>query len=269
MALEASVKELQRLKLEEMKPAMAEAQEWIEAVTETKMEGSFEDWLRSGVILCQLANKIAPGVIRRVNKQKMPFMQMENISNFLRVIKAMGVPEESCFDTVDLFKGSDIGKVVQTVHAFGSHVQTNYKKYTGPQLGVKLASQNKREFTAEQLAHAKVATSKINQGSSNTMERSEISKQGITFGNASSGAGDTNEISKAIAGSATVMERSEVSRPGITFGHDSAGGSGAADAANLTSGSATIMERSEVMRSGITFGHDQSCPPSALQQPQQ
>mmetsp|Transcript_26274 Transcript_26274/g.84992 ORF Transcript_26274/g.84992 Transcript_26274/m.84992 type:complete len:227 (+) Transcript_26274:97-777(+) len=222
MALEASVKETMRLKLLEMKPAMDEAVQWIEAVTGESMSGlTFDEWLRSGVVLCSLVNAIKAGSVKKVNgRSKMPFVQMENISSFLRAAKALGVKESDCFDTVDLYNGQDIGKVIQTIHALGSHVQT-HGIYDGPRLGVKYASKNKREFTADQLAkEAGLATSKINMGSAGYMERSEVSKQGITFGNASVGAGATNEVSKTIAGSAGVMDRPEIKKPGITFGHD-------------------------------------------------
>lgn len=38
---------------------------------------------------------------------------MENISNFIRGCRAIGVPEYSLFETVDLFEGKDIGLVVK------------------------------------------------------------------------------------------------------------------------------------------------------------
>lgn len=239
-------------KLESMKPQMDEAVAWIEAVTGDKMEGTFDEWLRSGVVLCKLVNCIAPGSIKRVNKGSMPFMQMENISQFIRVAKNMGLND--CFDTVDLYKGQDIGNVVTSIHAFGSVVQ-KIKSYKGPQLGVKLADANKREFTEEQLREARSAQSKLTLGSSGHMERSTVTKQGITFGNDSVGTG-SNELTKTIIGSSNVMERSEVTKQGITFGND-AGGSGSGQATSkLTAGSANVMQRQESSRPGITFGHD-------------
>jgi len=170
-------------KLEEMATEVEEVRKWIEAVTELEMEGTFDEWLRSGVILCEVLNKIKPGVIRKINKGKMPFVQMENISNFLKVIKAMGVKESDCFDTVDLYRGADVAKVIQTIYAFGSHLQFAFPSYKGPQLGVKVARKNVRTFTETQLAASRNEPSKMNQGSSTTMQRSEVSKQGITFGN--------------------------------------------------------------------------------------
>lgn len=39
--------------------------------------------------------------------------QMENISNFLKACRAVGVAEHSLFETVDLYEGKDIGLVVR------------------------------------------------------------------------------------------------------------------------------------------------------------
>jgi len=242
---------------------MDEAVAWIEAVTGEKMEAgqTFDEWLRSGVVLCKLANKLAPNSVRKINKGSMPFMQMENISQFIRVAKHVGLKPSDCFDTVDLYNGRDIGKVVQTIHALGSHVQTHLTGYTGPQLGVKLAQKNVRDFTPAQLAASKAATSKISQGSRDTMDRNEVTRAGITFGHDhAGGSGATNATTKLTAGSAAVMERAAVQKTGITFGHDMAGSGGKTDASlvgtRATAGSAAVMERSEVRKAGITFGHD-------------
>jgi len=256
MALEASVREAMARKLAEMKPQMDEAVTWIEAVTGDKMEGTFDEWLRSGVVLCNLVNKIAPGSIKKVNKGSMPFMQMENISQFIRVAKNMGLEPSSCFDTVDLYKGNDIGKVVMSLHAFGSAVQANVKSFKGPHLGVKLAQANKRDFTEEQLREGRSATSKLTQGSAGHMERSEVTKQGITFGNTAAGGAGSSEVTKQISGSAGVMQRSEVTKQGITFGNTAAGGAGSSEVTRATAGSAGVMQRTGVVKTGITFGNE-------------
>ena len=175
---------------------------------------------------------------------------MENISQFIRVAKNMGLEPSSCFDTVDLYKGNDIGKVVKSIHAFGSAVQANVKSFKGPHLGVKLAQANKRDFTEEQLREGRSATSKLTQGSSAHMERSEVTKQGITFGNTAAGGAGSSEVTKQISGSAGVMQRSEVTKQGITFGNKAAGGAGSSEVTKQISGSAGVMQRSEVTKPG-------------------
>ena len=254
MALEASVKKQMAAKLEEMKPQMEAAEAWIEAVIGEPMEGTFDEWLRSGVVLCKLLNGVAPGSVKKIATSSMPFKQMENISLFIRGIKKLGVHDSDCFDTNDLYKGQDIGKVVQCVHSLGSVVQKRCKDYAGPQLGVKLADANKREFTEDQLKEARAATSKLSAGSSATMERSDVLKSGITMGNTYAGGAGSSEASKLASGSAATMERTGVVKAGITFGNDQSG-DGSNEMSKMTIGSAGQMERSEVLKTGITFGN--------------
>lgn len=95
--------------------AEKEAQDWIEAVTGERFNEDFGEELRNGRRLCLLINAIKPGAVRRVNDSRMPFKQMENISNFLKACRAVGVAEHSLFETVDLFEGKDLGLVVRCV----------------------------------------------------------------------------------------------------------------------------------------------------------
>lgn len=90
-----------------------EAQEWIEAVTGEPFADEFGEELRNGKRLCVLINAIKPGAVRKVNDSRMPFKQMENVSNFLKACRAVGVAEYSLFETVDLFEGKDLGLVVR------------------------------------------------------------------------------------------------------------------------------------------------------------
>lgn len=91
----------------------AQAQQWIESVTGEPFEGIFAEELRDGRRLCLLINEIRPGLVRKVNNSKMPFKQMENVSNFLKACRTVGVPEYSLFETVDLFELKDIGLVIK------------------------------------------------------------------------------------------------------------------------------------------------------------
>ena len=93
--------------------AEQEAQEWMEAVIGEPFAEDFGEELRNGRKLCLLINAIKPGAVRKVNESRMPFKQMENISNFLRACRAVGVAEHSLFETVDLFEGKDLGLVVR------------------------------------------------------------------------------------------------------------------------------------------------------------
>nr|ARQ80496.1 myophilin [Echinococcus multilocularis] len=130
-----------------------EALEWIEALTGLKLDRSklYEDILKDGTVLCKLMNSIKPGCIKKINENAtMPFKIMENISAFLEAMKVYGVPVADLFQTVDLFEKKDIAQVTRTLFALGRTCQT-HPEYSGPVLGPKLATENKREFTEQQL----------------------------------------------------------------------------------------------------------------------
>jgi hypothetical protein len=67
-------------------------------------DGDFMAALRSGIVLCNLANALQPGVVTKINKMSQPFMQMENISAFLIAAEKLGVQASDRFQTVDLFE---------------------------------------------------------------------------------------------------------------------------------------------------------------------
>eukprot|EP00622_Pseudochattonella_farcimen_P003606 FR738818.1.p1 GENE.FR738818.1~~FR738818.1.p1 ORF type:complete len:255 (+),score=28.36 FR738818.1:76-765(+) len=192
----------------------------------------------------------------------MAFKQMENISNFLKAVKGMGLGQSDAFDTIDLYEARDMTKVVMCLHAFGAIIAVDGGKYgyEGPMLktDVKFACKNQREYTPAQMAaqRAMAGSTAINSGSAGVMERSGVQRTGITFGNEQAGSGSA-ELTAQTAGSAGVMERSNVTQTGITFGNNQAG-AGSAELTAQTAGSAGVMERSGVQKTGITFGNDQA-----------
>ena len=44
----------------------------------------------AGVILCELCNVLEPGIIKRINRSKMPFPQRENIKAVIDATRKMG-----------------------------------------------------------------------------------------------------------------------------------------------------------------------------------
>jgi len=124
---------------------------WIEAVIGEKLPaGAYEDVLRDGVILCRLINKIAPGSVNKIQTSGGSFKLMENIQRFQVGLKKYGVPEEEIFQTADLYERRNIPQVTLCIYALARLTQ-KHPEYTGPRLGPKMAEENKREFTEEQL----------------------------------------------------------------------------------------------------------------------
>lgn len=148
-----------------------EVLEWIEAVLEEPLpKGEYEEVLQNGVVLCKLMNKIAPGSIAKFKQAGPAFLLMENIQTFLAAVKKYGVPDEEVFQTPDLFEARNISQVsnfsrfypyaekidlasLQVTLCLYALARTTQKheEYTGPRMGPKMATENKRNFTDEQI----------------------------------------------------------------------------------------------------------------------
>ena len=161
-----------------------EARAWIETITGLELGDDFGEGLRNGVILCELVNKIHPGVVKRIeSKSKLAFKLMENVSAFLKACRVIGVNEFDLFETVDLFELKDLGLVVRCLYSLGRAVQKNYPNFDGPTLGVKESVKNERQFTEEQLTEARNTPGLLSYGSMRTMERMDMSRSNdVTFG---------------------------------------------------------------------------------------
>jgi len=109
---------------------------WIETVTEVKStdEETLQSYLKSGERLCELMNKIKPGSVKKINRGKAPFVQRENIANFLFSCKLLGMTETDLFVTVNLYEGSNLITVVNTLMALGG-LSRSVKTFAGPHLG--------------------------------------------------------------------------------------------------------------------------------------
>ncbi|XP_050974416.1 LIM domain only protein 7 isoform X10 [Labeo rohita] len=83
--------------------AYSEAQRWIEAVTEKKFGSSnFRSSLENGLLLCDLINKIRPGVVKKLNRLSTPIAGLDNISLFLKACAKLGLKEAQLFHPGDL-----------------------------------------------------------------------------------------------------------------------------------------------------------------------
>ncbi|XP_020895637.1 myophilin [Exaiptasia diaphana] len=131
----------------------SKAREWIEAVLEENVfEGKegldqVHQVLRSGTVLCRVANKLGGNI--KIHDSKLAFKQMENIGNFLKFMEGYGCARCDLFQTVDLYEKQNMPSVIDGVHALGR--KANLKNPHLPQLGPKEAEANPRSFTDEQL----------------------------------------------------------------------------------------------------------------------
>jgi len=104
-------------------------------------------WLKDGIVICNLANALQPGSVRKINTSKMAFKQMENIGNFLTACDKLGIKKLDLFQTVDLYEGTNMPQVISGIYALGRKAQTMGKQGIGP----KESEKNERNFSEEQL----------------------------------------------------------------------------------------------------------------------
>ncbi|XP_077392160.1 LIM domain only protein 7 isoform X2 [Festucalex cinctus] len=129
--------------------AYVEAQRWIEAVTKKTFKGKdFRSALENGVLLCDLINKIKPGIIKRINRLPTPIAGLDNINVFLKGCLKLGLKEAQLFHPGDLQDLSSrvtvkdeetdrrLKNVLITLYWLGRRAQSEHS-YDGPYLNFK------------------------------------------------------------------------------------------------------------------------------------
>jgi len=130
-----------------------ECMSWVEDVLGTKLEPEamqikdqieFAGILKDGSVLCKLINAIEPGSVKKINTMNAPFKQRENIEMYLKGCVAYGLKEQDLFQVNDLYENKNLYMIVDNLYNLGG--MTQKKGWSGPVLGVKVASENKRNF---------------------------------------------------------------------------------------------------------------------------
>ncbi|OTF76782.1 calponin-like protein [Euroglyphus maynei] len=128
--------------------------EWINDIVEgvnidtsDGSEDNFHTVLKSGVVLCKLANTMKPGVVKKFQETTLPFKCMDNINSFLKALDELGVNREETFQTVDLWERVNLHSVQICLSSLARKANRFGLKGFGP----KEAEENKRNFTEEQL----------------------------------------------------------------------------------------------------------------------
>ncbi|XP_027211051.1 myophilin isoform X1 [Penaeus vannamei] len=136
-----------------------EACDWVEGVTKMPLEFptaegltdqlAFGHALKDGIALCTLLNCLQPGAVKRINTMKAPFKQRENLEMFLKGCESYGLKSQDLFQVNDLYENKNLYMVVDCLYALGGLAQK--RSYDGPVIGVKVAMENKRNFTEDKL----------------------------------------------------------------------------------------------------------------------
>lgn len=133
---------------------------WMNAILgespQEKGRKGFHQWLQDGLVLCRLMNSLKPGSVPKTHDPstvKLAAMkknkEMENISFFLKAAENYGVGKTDLFQTVDLYEDQNMAQVQSTLYKLSGASMKN--GYSGPQIGVKIASENKRNMDEEKL----------------------------------------------------------------------------------------------------------------------
>ncbi|KAK9881034.1 hypothetical protein WA026_014377 [Henosepilachna vigintioctopunctata] len=129
-----------------------EAQAWIETVIGERFPSGvpYEIALRDGIILCKLMNRLAPGIISKINTSGGDYKMMDNLSQFQKACVKYGVADVDLFQTTDLWDQKNIALVTTTIFAIG---RTAYKhpEWRGPWLGPRPSEENRRDFSEQTL----------------------------------------------------------------------------------------------------------------------
>merc|ERR1711915_228139 len=97
-----------------------------------------------------MGNKIEAGSVKKFKEKGPAFLLMENVQAFLAAAKKYGVPDEEVFQTPDLFEARNIPQVVLCLYSLGRTTQ-KHPEDKGPSIGPKMATENKGNFSEEQI----------------------------------------------------------------------------------------------------------------------
>ena len=93
--------------------------------------------LKDGIIICQLMNKVQPGLIGKIHgvggKKLLAAHEIENISKFLTACSKLGMNETNLFVTLDLHDGNNVNQVNNTIRNLAVFVEDK-KGFTGPRI---------------------------------------------------------------------------------------------------------------------------------------
>lgn len=124
----------------------------------------FNEYLKNGMVLCNLALKLEPGSIRKINDITKVTSNIfkasksnENIGNFLAWAERYGLHTSNSFQTADLYEGTNLAAVQRAIFGLGGVAM---KKGFSPAIGVKVADENRRSFSEQQLRAGETIISK-------------------------------------------------------------------------------------------------------------
>jgi len=109
-----------------------EAREFLESTLKRPLPGDLADVLHDGQVLCEFVNVLKPGSVAKINKQRFPAFQSENIGSAIAAIKKMGVPDSYIFVTIDLYERKNMAQVILCLNTLKRTLGMGFVKASGP-----------------------------------------------------------------------------------------------------------------------------------------
>lgn len=111
----------------------AAAIRWIEQMLDISSGGqSFFTFLKSGVVLCKLANKIQPQIVPSVYEGSLAYRQIENIGSYITACQQWGLRDEELFETADLYAERNLNSVSNHIHVLAHWLAKRPEGWNGP-----------------------------------------------------------------------------------------------------------------------------------------
>ncbi|PVU93106.1 hypothetical protein BB561_003463 [Smittium simulii] len=149
---------------------VAEAKEWVEGMINRELApiGEFEESLRDGITLAELAKSFCPQVVGRIVTISKPkhksysslgvkrYLFTENINYFIKAIRAINLPKSFFFEVTDLYDAKNLPKVIYCIHATSHFLESiGLSRCVNNLVGV-------LEFTEEQLEQTQIKLNNLN-----------------------------------------------------------------------------------------------------------
>lgn len=104
---------------------------WIESVIGRPIPGNFREGLMDGTIVCELINKLSPGLIPKVHKSTVLMFRRENFGFFQNACLKLGLKDSETAVFEDVYEDRNMGLFLTNVIAIAR--VTQYKPgYAGP-----------------------------------------------------------------------------------------------------------------------------------------
>jgi hypothetical protein len=109
----------------------ARVREWIEGVIGRPISGPFREGLMDGTVVCELINKLSPGLISKVHRSPIVMFRRENFGFFQNACVKLGVKSNETAVFEDVYEDRNMGQFLINIIALAR--VTQYKPgYGGP-----------------------------------------------------------------------------------------------------------------------------------------